>query len=151
MCEEHEMIRALRQVVREEGVYPLEAYLFVYQALESAQRAAGERRHVSGQEMAKGFRTLVRETFGPLALMVLNHWRLTCTGDLGRMVFHLVERDLMGKTDDDHLDDFEDVYDFEEAFAPESLYAAVDPRKLAPTYKIPARDLPSCARAAVNA
>ena len=34
------------------------------------------------------------------------------------MVYLLVENELMGKTEDDSLEDFRDVYDFDEAFGP---------------------------------
>jgi uncharacterized repeat protein (TIGR04138 family) len=126
------MIDALRQLVAEEQQFPVEAYCFLYQALDRAQRLAGERRHVSGQELLEGARLLAIELFGPLTLMVFDHWNLRRGEDFGTMVFHLVDRDLMGKTDDDKLEDFAGTYEFREAFAPENLMALVDAQELAP-------------------
>jgi uncharacterized repeat protein (TIGR04138 family) len=136
------LIEALRQVASDEGVYPLEAYCFLYQSLDRAQQEAGERRHVSGRELMEGARELAIEMFGPLTLMVFRHWRLSGTSDFGQMVFHLVERDLMGKSEDDSLEDFEGVYEFEEAFAPDALMARLDTKTLEPGPRLdPNREL----------
>lgn len=52
-----------------------------------------------------------------LAKTVLNHWGLRTTEDFGKIVFALVEAGLMRKTDEDTLEDFQGVYDFDEEFA----------------------------------
>lgn len=147
MGDERNMIDELRKLVRERRRYPLEAYLFLYQALDAAQRLVGEKRHVSGPELLEGMRRLAVEQFGPLALMVFNHWGLRRTQDVGEMVFNLVERELMGKTDDDKREDFDAVYDFEEVFSPARLLAESDSKQLIPPYRISSRDLPNAARA----
>lgn len=139
---ERNMIEELRALVRARRRFPIEAYLFLYQALDAAQRHVGEKRHVSGPELCEGFRRLAVEQFGPLALMVLDHWGLKRTEDLGEMVFNLVAHDLMGKTDKDRIEDFDAVFDFEEAFAPSSLLAQQSARELVPAFKVPLRDLP---------
>jgi uncharacterized repeat protein (TIGR04138 family) len=139
MEEDPPMIQALRQLVSEEKAYPINAYVFLYQALDRTQNMVGVRRHVTGQELLEGVRELAIELFGPLTLMVFKHWNLTCSEDFGRMVFHLVERELMGKTDEDKLEDFSSNYDFQEAFAPENLMALVDPQSLTPSYSLDTR------------
>lgn len=147
MGDERNMIEELRKLVRERRRYPLEAYLFLYQALDAAQRHVGEKRHVSGPELLEGVRRLAVEQFGPLALMVFNHWGLRRTQDVGEMVFNLVDRELMGKTDDDKREDFDAVYDFEEVFSPTRILAEADPKQLIPPYRVSSRDLPNAARA----
>ena len=147
MGDERNMIEELRKLVRERRRYPLEAYLFLYQALDAAQRHVGEKRHVSGPELLEGVRRLAVEQFGPLALMVFNHWGLRRTQDVGEMVFNLVDRELMGKTDDDKREDFDAVYDFEEVFSPARILAEADPKQLIPPYRLSPRDLPDAARA----
>jgi uncharacterized repeat protein (TIGR04138 family) len=139
---ERNMIEELRELVRERRRFPIEAYLFLYQALDAAQRMVGEKRHVSGAELCEGFRRLAVEQFGPLALMVLSHWGMRRTDDVGEMVFNLVARDLMGKTDKDRLEDFDGVYDFEEAFAPQAILATQSSTELAPAFKLALKDLP---------
>ena len=119
--QEHELIRNLRRVSREEGRYPFQAYAFLWQALEKAHQLLGERRHVTGPELLEGVRAAALDLFGPLTLMVFGAWNVTETDDFGRMVFHLVKHGLMGKTDDDRLEDFSTVYDLHEAFDPQGI------------------------------
>jgi len=38
------------------------------------------------------------------------------TGDVGRMVFNLIEAGVFGRADDDRIEDFENGFSFEEAF-----------------------------------
>lgn len=105
----------------------------------------GEERHVSGEELMEGIRQLAIDLFGPLTLMVFDHWNVTATDDFGRMVFRLVECGLLRKTDEDRFEDFVGVYDIRETFAPEALVAAVDTRELKPTFR-PGWRTPSGAR-----
>jgi len=121
--QEHELIRNLRRVAREEGRYPFQAYAFLWQALEKAHHLLGERRHVTGPELLEGVRAAALDLFGPLTLMVFQAWNVEETDDFGRMVFHLVEHGLMGKTEEDNLEDFHAVYDLHEAFDPSGIIA----------------------------
>jgi uncharacterized repeat protein (TIGR04138 family) len=121
--QEHELIRNLRRVAREEGRYPFQAYAFLWQALEKAHHLLGERRHVTGPELLEGVRAAALDHFGPLTLMVFRTWNVSETDDFGRMVFHLVEHGLMGKTEEDNLEDFHAVYDLYEAFDPSGIMA----------------------------
>jgi uncharacterized repeat protein (TIGR04138 family) len=47
---------------------------------------------------------------------VLAGWGITCTEDVGEVVFNMVENGLLGKTDEDSRDDFLNGYDFDKAF-----------------------------------
>ena len=73
-------------------------------------------RLVTGQQLCEGLRALALESWGPLAQTVLNRWKIRGTRDFGEMVFLLIELGLMGKQDSDRVEDFDDVYDFGEAF-----------------------------------
>lgn len=119
--QEHELISNLRRVSREEGRYPFQAYAFLWQALEKAHNFLGARRHVTGPELLEGVRLAALDLFGPLTLMVFQAWNVEETDDFGRMVFHLVEHGLMGKTEEDRLEDFHAVYDLHEAFDPAGI------------------------------
>jgi uncharacterized repeat protein (TIGR04138 family) len=92
------------------------AYLFVLSALQSVVNRLQPPRHISGSELALGVRDLALERFGPLARTVLEHWGIHATDDVGRIVFALVECGVLVKQDEDRLEDFRDVFDFEEAF-----------------------------------
>ncbi|MBL0926032.1 MAG: hypothetical protein IBJ11_00055 [Phycisphaerales bacterium] len=76
-------------------------------------------RHVSGQELCIGLREYALSQFGRLARTVLASWGIRRTEDFGRIVFILVEAGLMRKTDSDSIEDFEAVYEFDEAFGAE--------------------------------
>ncbi len=99
--------------------YSREAYRFVMAALEHTVREAGERRHVSGQELLEGIRDLGRDRFGMMAPAVFNAWGISETEDFGRVVFNLVEAGVLSKRDEDSVDDFRDGFDFATAFEPE--------------------------------
>lgn len=105
--------------------YHRNAYLFVFSALQFTQerlnRTAAdvlreEEAHINGRELCEGFRDLALQKFGMLTTTVLNRWGVHSTEDIGRIVFELIERGEMRKTENDSLDDFDDVYDFDEAF-----------------------------------
>ncbi len=92
------------------------AYLFVLAALEFCQTRLTERRHISGRELAEACRDLALDRFGVLARLVLNHWGVRSTADIGDIVFTLVDQGLLISQATDTRSEFADVYDFEEAF-----------------------------------
>jgi uncharacterized repeat protein (TIGR04138 family) len=92
------------------------AYVFVLSALHYVIEHLGEPRHISGRELTEGVRDLAIDRFGPMARTVLEHWGVRRTADVGEIVFALVECGILIKQDDDQLDDFEGVFEFDEAF-----------------------------------
>ena len=79
----------------------------------------GERRHVSGETLLDGIKQLARDRYGVMATDVFNEWGVHSTLDFGRVVFHLVDADLLSKRDEDSLSDFIDKFDFKQAFEKE--------------------------------
>jgi uncharacterized repeat protein (TIGR04138 family) len=98
------------------GRYHERAYLFVLGTIEFLQSRLEVRRHVSGQELAWACRDFAHQQFGLLARHVLAHWGITRTEDIGRIVFTLVEVDLLVTQPGDQESDFEAVYQFADAF-----------------------------------
>jgi uncharacterized repeat protein (TIGR04138 family) len=92
------------------------AYLFILSALHFTIERLGEPRHISGPELAEGCRDLALQRWGLMARSVLEYWGITGTRDLGEIVFALVDLGVLVKQDDDSIDSFDGVYDFEEAF-----------------------------------
>jgi uncharacterized repeat protein (TIGR04138 family) len=99
-----------------DGRYRPEAYSFVMATLSYTIGRIGEVRHVSGQELLEGLKELSKESYGPMAKEVLNHWGIMTSRDVGCIVFNLVSEGLLRKTDSDTIEDFEDGFDFEEEF-----------------------------------
>lgn len=92
------------------------SYEFVMLALHSVIQSLDEPRHITGRELTEGVRELALGQYGVLAKTVLEHWGIHGTQDVGDVVFAMVEQGILVKEDEDSLDDFADVFDFEEAF-----------------------------------
>ena len=96
--------------------YDERAYLFVLAALEYCQQRLTERRHITGQELAQACRGLALERFGVMARLVLEHWGIRSTSDIGQVVFALVDLGLLLSQPTDSAEDFADVFAFDQAF-----------------------------------
>jgi uncharacterized repeat protein (TIGR04138 family) len=92
------------------------AYVFVLAGLQYTISRLGEARHICGRELAEGCRDLALDRYGVMARHVLGFWGIHTTRDLGEIVFALVECGVLVKQDDDSLGDFEDVFEFHDAF-----------------------------------
>lgn len=101
------------------------AYQFVFASLRHTQQRLNrttiakhdeEEAHISGRELLEGIRELAIQEFGLMARTVFRQWGIRSTVDFGKVVFDLVERGEMRKTDRDRLGDFVDVFDFEVSF-----------------------------------
>jgi uncharacterized repeat protein (TIGR04138 family) len=103
------------------------AYLFVLTALEFCQQRLPERRHITGRELALACRDLALEHYGVLARLVLEHWGVRSTADLGDVVFTLVDLELLMSQPTDTREEFIGVFDFEEAFEREYPWCGVQP------------------------
>jgi uncharacterized repeat protein (TIGR04138 family) len=106
------------------GLIQPEAFEFVRQGLAHTVKSIhgdvpgdDETRNVSGQQLCLGLRDYAVKQYGMLARTVLDRWGIQRTDDFGRIVFAMVDIGLMSKTEEDRMDDFRGVYDFEEAFA----------------------------------
>lgn len=102
--------------------YKLDAYSFLLSALHHTMEKINPPRHITGGEFCEGIRNYAINQFGPMARAVLEYWGIKNTLDFGNMVFDLVEAELMRKTDEDSLDDFKDVYDFDAVFSKKSFF-----------------------------
>lgn len=114
---------AVERIAARDPRFAAGAYSFLREALDYTMAALRPKLqdpktkgHVDGAQLLEGFRRLALERFGPMAMTVLEDWGIHCTGDVGAMVFNLIEEEVFGKTDTDTPEDFTDVYDFHEAF-----------------------------------
>ena len=117
-----DLLKKIDSLVRKDRRYKPEAFLFVLAALHYTVSSFPETRHVTGQELLGGIRLYALDQFGPLTTQVFEYWGVTCTEDFGHIVFLLVTVKLLGKTAEDSIEDFREIYDFAEAFNPEPLY-----------------------------
>ena len=92
------------------------AYLFVLASLEFCQARLPERRHITGRELCLACRDLALDRFGLMSRLVLEHWGVRGSSDIGDIVFTLVELGLLISQPNDTRDDFVGVFDFDRAF-----------------------------------
>ena len=101
------------------------AYVFVSESLKTAQELVSrqvvdrldETHHITGPELLEGVRILGLRLYGLMAPVVFRHWGLSSTDDFGRIVFEMIDRGDMRKSDSDQLSDFHGVYSLDESFA----------------------------------
>src|SRR5690606_519385 len=112
----------LQLIAAKDGRYDLQAFQFLYEALEVAAQATGRQsaegvaRHVSGKDLLEGIRRYGRWLCGPFAARVSRSGGVRETRDWGKIVFLLVENNLLNRQEEDPLDDFRDGYEFDAAF-----------------------------------
>lgn len=118
------------QILQQDPRYKLEAYQFVRDALAFAQDELGmgsgtatddsdelpPEAHLTGQQLCEAIRQLAVQQFGLMAKIVLNKWGIHTTGDFGNIVYNLIQVGMMRKSATDRQEDFDGVYDFEDAF-----------------------------------
>jgi uncharacterized repeat protein (TIGR04138 family) len=128
----------LAKLLKNDKRYKFEAYAFVFESLNYAQEKMGlgqehsteeeeappvtkskegrkVERHMTGQQLCEAIRQYALEQFGLMAKAVLNSWGVHNTGDIGNIVFNLIEIGQMRKTKQDTREDFDNVFDFDAA------------------------------------
>jgi len=113
---------AVALAVAKKDKYRPEGYQFLRESLEATLKKRTKAKpqpissHVSAEELLDGFRRIALKEFGPMAPTVLHYWGIDSCRDIGEMVFSLVEAGAFGRTENDRIDDFENGFDFHEAF-----------------------------------
>lgn len=110
---------AVNRIRRSDQRFEPDGYAFLRDALDYTVKSLQidemeEHRHVSGPELLFGLRDFALRDFGPMAMTVLAHWGIRTGEDIGAMVFQLIEVGAFGKSAEDTLEDFHDVFDLEE-------------------------------------
>lgn len=122
--QDSEFAEIVALICKDDTRYSPKAYEFVrlgldhtVKELRKKESGRAERsRHVSGPELLEGFRGFALDQYGPMAKTVLNSWGIERCRDFGDIVFNLIEYKIFSKTDSDRPEDFESLYDFDEAF-----------------------------------
>jgi uncharacterized repeat protein (TIGR04138 family) len=121
------------QLLQDDRRYKLDAYQFVRDGLAYAQEVLhlGERKatsedpsgetprveqHLTGQQLCEAIRQYAISQYGLMAKTVLNSWGLQTTSDFGEVVYNLIRVGLMKKSKTDRREDFDDCFEFDQAF-----------------------------------
>ena len=118
MVKELSPLDKLHRILDSDPRFPIAAYHAVHKGLEFTLQLKKVQGHVTGQELAIGLAGYLRDEYGPFARLVLGGWNVRSTADFGALVFNLIDAGLMRKQDSDRLEDFRDVYRFDDAFGP---------------------------------
>ncbi|NKB24290.1 MAG: hypothetical protein GKR87_07945 [Kiritimatiellae bacterium] len=113
---------ALHQLLELDPRYPEQAYILIREALDFTIKTLnkpveGDARHISATELMEGIRQFVLQEYGPMTKTILNEWGIYSSEDFGEIVFNLVAKGILGKTEKDRKEDFMQGYDFNEAFS----------------------------------
>jgi uncharacterized repeat protein (TIGR04138 family) len=108
----------IEEVARRDRRYAVEAFHFVFEALDAASERTSVRasRHVTVAQLLEGVRRVALEQFGPLARCVFESWGVYGTEDFGEIVFRLIDNDLLNRGEHDLKEDFHNAFSFREAF-----------------------------------
>lgn len=115
-------IETVEEIVKTDPRYTIEAYEFVsnavvYTARKLERNPSSVNRHISGGELLDGVKKYAIEQFGPMAGEILKSWGINDSISIGNIVFNLVNKKLLGASNNDSIDDFKEGFDFEEAFS----------------------------------
>ena len=132
---------ALDSIVATDPRYQRDAYGFLRDALDFTTKQQKKIkgvsvRHVTGPELLDGVRHYALKEFGPLVMTVFDNWGIHSCEDIGNMVFNLIGAGIFGKTEQDSIEDFKNVYDFGEAFV--KPFAPTKPVTAKPPAQLPA-------------
>ncbi len=120
MNEQEEHQAKLAAVLKNDDRYPIQAYLFMEEAVQAAMKDYEKRsqvrgsRHVTGQELVHSIVKELLRKYGPMAWDVLTAWNIHKTEDFGNLVYNLVRVKLLGVSPEDSPNDFVDVLNLEE-------------------------------------
>ncbi len=129
-----QLAKAWKSAQQEFGEYPPMAYQFIREGVrhtvemihglrEQQEREGGtlhspdSARHVSAQQLCYGIKDLAMDRYGGMAQTVLSHWGIRATRDVGNIVFAMLAVGILGRSDNDALDQFDNVFDFAEELA----------------------------------
>lgn len=106
----------LEEITRRDPRFSLRSYFFILAAVDYCLSRLRERRHLSGQELCEGIRDFAIMTFGPMTSFVFECWGIRACRDFGEIVYNLIDMNILTRSSRDRIEDFDDVYEFSDAF-----------------------------------
>ena len=115
---EDEITKRIEFLIESRGKHTISSYCALLDAVNECANDNSRTRleHISGQDLARKFANLVLNAYGPMSIFVLDSWEIKNTRDIGEMVFDLVGVGLLFFSENDKIEDFDDVFDFHEKF-----------------------------------
>ncbi len=112
----------VEKIVDQDPRFSEEAYAFISDAvLYTTHKVESDstmhKHHITGKELLNGIKDFAMQQFGPIAPAVLRHWGLNDSMAIGHVVFNMVNNQLLGKSQEDTIDDFKNGFDFDMEFS----------------------------------
>ena len=130
------MKKSIEEIAKLDGRYSLKAFEFIHEGLShTVQSQYGDEsenqgpHHITGKELCFGLAELATRKWGRMAKVVLNHLGINSTYDFGQIVYLMVDNKWMHARPEDSVEEFRDVYDFEEVFEKNYQFTATSPGK----------------------
>ena len=116
---EEETLKRLEFLIESKGKHTILSYCALLDAVSECANDTSRTQleHISGQALAIKFADLILNAFGPMSIYVLESWDIRSTRDIGDMVFDLVGVGLLFFSENDKIEDFDNVFDFHDKFA----------------------------------
>ena len=102
--------------------YDLGAYGFLMASLDYNRSKTESSGHIPARELVLALIELSVMRFGPTAFTTLETWGIYTPLDIGRIVYNLIDIEILSKSDDDSLDEFNKVEPFAELINPQDSY-----------------------------
>ena len=124
--------KTIEDIAACDGRYDVRAIRFVFEGLgvtvdriERQYEGSMETRHITGDQLACGLGELAIDRWGRLARMVLDKWGVKTTRDFGEIVYLMIENEWMSAQPTDQIEDFDNVFDFEQKFEKDFQFASL--------------------------
>jgi len=123
ISDKENMKKSIQEIAKADGRYSLRAFGFIQEGLEYAvkkihglDQPADEPHHITGKQLCEGLAEFAADKWGRMAKVTLNQLGIKSTNDFGNIVYLMVENKWMHARPEDSIEEFHDVYDFEEVF-----------------------------------
>ncbi|MDD5678391.1 MAG: hypothetical protein PHW60_10440 [Kiritimatiellae bacterium] len=97
--------------------YPSALLDAMRQGISATVTANGLRGHVSAQELCDGIRQYMLKEYGAETPNTFASWGITTWSDVGKVIFRMISAGIMMKTEQDRLEDFDNVKGLNDVFA----------------------------------
>ena len=118
---DNELHQKINEICKKDRRFSVNSYFFILDALrvsakEIQMKKPEHARHLSGRELSNGIKDYALKRFGCMSYTVMDLWGISQTADFGSIVYNLIDVGLLGKSGDDSINDFNNIFDFESAF-----------------------------------
>lgn len=103
--------------VAEKTPYPAEAFFLMMNALQTPMQSTFVQTHSDAEQLCHRLRTEALRAYGSNAQKQLADWGIRSTKDFGVIIYTLIDKGLAQKSEQDSIEQFDNVFDFDEAFA----------------------------------